>query len=110
MALSTAGFQPGSAVLCNWFDPNLLLLERASMGGASQVKGLLQGLLDPNDFLESVQKLPYNKKLEVPAFTQSCAEGAIGSWSSPSDSSLLAACSMIALGVIQTRKHSLRVP
>lgn len=53
MALSTAGFQPGSALLCNWFDPNLLLLERASVDGASQVKSLLQGLLDPNAFLES---------------------------------------------------------
>lgn len=53
MVLSTAGFQPGSAVLCNWFDPSFLLLERASVSGASQVKSLLQGLLDSNAFLES---------------------------------------------------------
>lgn len=48
IALPMSGFQPGSAVLHNWFDPNLLLLERARVGGASQVQNLLQGLLDPN--------------------------------------------------------------
>lgn len=53
MALSTGGFQPGPTVLFNWFDPSVLLLERASVGGASQVKSLLQGLLDPDAFLES---------------------------------------------------------
>lgn len=53
MALSTGGFQRGPAVLHNWFDPSLLLLERASVGRASQVKSLLWGLLDPDAFLKS---------------------------------------------------------
>lgn len=63
MALSMAGFQPGSTVLHNWFDPSLFLLERVSVGGASQVKSLLQGFLDPNSFLESDRSCLITKSL-----------------------------------------------
>lgn len=106
MALSTGGFQPGPAVLHNWFDPSLLLLERASVGRASQVKSLLWVLLYPDAFLESERSCLITRSFK----SQLSPKAVLKVRCSPPHSSLLAACSMIASEIIQTRKHSLSIP